>query len=646
MALISCFAPTAEAALSIRVNTTNTADYPSWDPFRGEASKYSIPGILLMGDVQSDCTIHVDPAAGPAGQAILQAVDSQHVVEDSILVLRYNWLDYCATFDDIFDNLGSLNAQLKNLSLPELGAVVMDGDAKSNEDFGSPFTQLADARHWNQEVRLNISFIGSDTVLEIASLLAANNHALLATVDQNRGPWNRMWHSIGFTIVIRGLDVLAGLIFLYGLWVLAFIVRAKHDNQHNRRYLILIPGCIYLPLSIAFAPYKVTVPWRNAAYYVSLLFPFISLGLQMIMWGKLIYRIKRKKMNKFFGYFAYVTILVPTISSFLDGIGWLIPSVPIIRMIGEKGFMFATPAVILVQAVLIFYYATMFFKSLKGIAISQTTRTALIKITVLNLSMISFFILMLLSRIVSLMGLNMRSRSAYMTELVIFRFSFLFFYAACFRTLSIRQPTGSSMDSKGTSQHSSGHHKSASKNHVHYHGDDSNHGGSGSHGSSSGHRDIELQTKPSLHFNKHLSNHASKGFTISDPSSPSSYKSSSPGGPLQSPKLAHSYTSQQQLTHPESDYPDPYKFNDFGHSAQNDYGGMSPTSREGGSSSRDNHIDIDVDDEDRDSVYGSHRFSPTSSKNKHAHIGNGGRILGGKGRNSEGYARFDEDRVV
>jgi hypothetical protein len=101
MALISCFAPTAEATLSIRVDPTNTVDYPSWDPFRGEASKYTIPGILLMGDVQSDCTIRVDPAAGPAGQAILQAVDSQHLVEDSILVLRYNWLDYCATYDDV-----------------------------------------------------------------------------------------------------------------------------------------------------------------------------------------------------------------------------------------------------------------------------------------------------------------------------------------------------------------------------------------------------------------------------------------------------------------------------------------------------------------------------------------------------------------
>lgn len=482
----------------------------------------------------------------------------------------------------------------------------MDGDAKSNEDFGSPFNQIADADHWNREIRLNVSFLGSDSVIEIAGLLATHNHTLLATVVRDPGPWNRMWHSIGFTIVIRGLDALTGLTLLYGLWVLAFIIKAKQEGgQHYRRYCVLIPGCIYLPLSIAFAPYKVTVPWRNAVYYMSLLFPFISLGLQITMWGKLIYRIKRKKMNKFFAYFSYVTILVPTISSFLDGIGWLIPSVPFIRMIGERGFSYATPAVILVQAGLIFYYATTFFKSLKGIAVSQTTRTALIKITVLNLAMVSFFILMLLSRIVSLMGLNMRNRSAYVTELVIFRFSFVFFYAACFRTLSIRQPTGSSVDSKGTSQHSNtGNQKSGAKNHTHFNAGDFSQGKNSNNGTDSGYqRDIELQSKPSLHFNKHLSEHASKGFTISDPSSPGSNKGPSFGGPIQSPKMV--YTSQQQ---------DP--------------------------SPGDSYIDMDVDDgEDKDSVYGSHRFSPTSNKNL-------GRVVGGKARNSEGYARFDDDRVV
>ncbi|KAF9957053.1 hypothetical protein BGZ65_002269 [Modicella reniformis] len=575
LALIGCFTPTADAALAVRVNASNTVNYRTWDPFRGESNEYLIPGILIMGDVQPDCTVRVDPAAGPAGQAILQAVDPQHPILDSILVLRYNWLDYCATFDDIFEKFGSLNALLQNLSLPEVGAVVMDGDAQSSEDFGSPFTQLADAKHWNQEVRLNISYTGSDNVIALGDLLVANGHALLASVAQEPGPWNRMWNSIGFTIVIRALDVLAGVIFIYGLWVLAFIIKAKQDlGQHTRRFLVLIPGCIYLPLSIAFAPYKVTVPWRNAVYYMSLLFPFISLGIQMTMWGMLIYRIKRKKMNKLFAYFSYITIFVPTISSFLDGIGWLVPSVPIIRMIGERGFSYATPAVILVQAILIFYYATTFFKSLKGIAVSQTTRTALIKITVLNLAMISFFILMLLSRIVSLLGLNMRSRSAYVTELVIFRFSFLFFYAACFRTLSIRQPTGSSVASKSSST-----------------------------------------------GNNHTKN------------SPTSNKAPSYGGPIQSPKLTQGYTSQQQLVHSESsDYPDPYKFKEIGHN----HSETSPTRP-----SRDSYIDIDVDGEGRDSVYGSHRFQPSSPRSKPLNIGNIGRVVGGKSRNSEGYARFD-----
>ncbi|KAG0230661.1 hypothetical protein BGX31_005777 [Mortierella sp. GBA43] len=638
MALISCFAPTSEAALAVRVNTSNTLDYPSWDPFRGESSDYLIPGLLVMGDVQKDCTVRVDPATGPAGQAIMKALDPQHSIEGTILVLRYNWLDDCATFDDIFEKLGSLNDQLRGLSLPVVGAVVMDGDAQSNEDFGSPFTQLADAKHWNSDVRLNISYIGSDSILTIADLLAANNQTLLATVVRDPGPWNQMWHSVGFIVAIRGLDVLAGMIFIYGLWVLAFIIKAKQESQHYRRYCVLIPGCIYLPLSIAFAPYKVTVPWRNAVYYMSLLFPFISLGLQMTMWGKLVYRIRRKKMNKLFGYFSYVTILVPTISSFLDGIGWLIPSAPIIRMIGERGFSFATPAVILVQAILIFYYAILFFKSLKGIAVSQTTRTALIKITVLNLAMISFFVLMLLSRIVSLMGLNMRSRSAYITELVIFRFSFLFFYAACFRTLSIRQPTGSSLDSKGASQYSSnGQHKSVSKNHTH---SKTSHHGSGS-GSGQQH-DIELQSKPgSLRFNKPLSEHASRGFTISDPASPGGYKTPTYGGPVASPKLAHTYTSQNQLLRGESDFAEPYKFDVSGqlsqHSHSQSHGGVSPTVRE-----RNDHMGVDIgDDEDRDSVYGNHQFSPTSSMSKHVN-----RVVGGKGRSSDGYARFDDERAV
>ncbi|KAG0200315.1 hypothetical protein BGX28_006574 [Mortierella sp. GBA30] len=660
--------PAAEAVLAVRANASTTVNFRSWDPFQGEAPSYTLPGVLLMGQVQRDCTIRVDPATGAAGQAILAALDPSRSVVDSIIILRYDWLDYCATFDDIFGKLTSLNAQLQSLSLPEVGAVIMDGDANSNEDFGSPFTQLADAKHWNTNVRLNISYTGKDSVLSLAALLAANNQALLATVAQEQGPWNQMWHSVGFNVVIRGLDILAGLTFVYGLWVLAFILRDKKESQHYRRYLILIPGCIYLPLSIAFAPYKVTVPWRNCVYYMSLLFPFISLGLQIVMWSNLIYRIKRKRANKFFSYYSYVTIIVPVISSFLDGIGWLIPSVPIIRMIGEKGFSFVTPVVILVQAGLIFYYAATFFKSLKGVAVSQTTRTALVKITVLNMAMISFFILMLLSRIVSVLGLNMKSRSAYITELVIFRFSFIFFYGACFRTLSIRQPTGSTVGSKGQSSgggaaQGGGMNKNASNNHTHYHMDDFSGNNSKNHTSSSHQEDGNGdKSRPSLHFNKHLSNHASKGFTIPDPASPNmGLKTPSYGGAIASPKLTHGYATQQELLNTDSsEYPDPYRFNEFGHLTHYNHGDLpassssSPSGRMGeerlsrNENSYSPHLDGRYleDEEDRDSVYGNHRFQ-NSPKSRHAHVGNGGRIVGGKARNSEGYARFDisdEDR--
>ncbi|KAF9095733.1 hypothetical protein BGX27_001216 [Mortierella sp. AM989] len=633
-----------DAALAVRINDTTTVNYRSWDPFQGQSDYYSISGVLLMGKVQTDCTVRVDPAAGPAGHALIGAVDPRTPVLQSILVLGYDWLDHCATFDDIFDKIGSVNAQLRSLELPEVGAVVMHGDAQSNEDFGSPFTQLANAKHWNKDVRLNISYTGSDSFLSLSSILAANNQALLATVAEEPGPWNQMWHSIGFNIAIRALDVFAGLTFIYGIWVLVFVLKAKHETQHNRRLMILIPGCIYLPLSIAFAPYKVTLPWRNAIYYFSLLFPFISLGLQMIMWGTLIYRIYRKKMNKVFSYFAYVTIAVPVISSFLDGIGWLIPSVPMIRMIGEKGFSFVTPAVILVQAVVIFYYAAMFFKSLNGIAVSQTTRTALIKITVLNLAMISFFILMLLSRIISLLGLGMRSRSAYATELVIFRFSFLFFYACCFRTLSIRQPTGSTVDSKGNSSasanHSNGAIKNSSKNHTHYPMDNFSKGSNSKSGSGQQRQDdVDGESKASMHFNKHLSNHASKGFTISDPSNFGSHNTATYGGPILSPKLPHAFASQQQLLQMDTaDYPDPYKFDEFGHLN----GNVSKDSSMPGdmSNTGDSYIDIGETEEDKDSVYGSHRFQ-SSPPIKHSHVGNGGWVVGGNGINSEGYARFD-----
>ncbi|KAG0373658.1 hypothetical protein BGX24_011416, partial [Mortierella sp. AD032] len=548
----------------------------SWDPFQGQADHYTLSGLLMMGNVRPDCTIEVNPLVGPAGQAIMAAVDPANPIVDSIVVLRYDWLDYCATFDDIFDRLPTLNTQLQTLALPSVGAVLMDGNANSIEDFGSPFTQLANANHWNNKVHLNISYTGSDSVLSMSYLLGNNSHVLLATVEQDPGPWNHMWRSVGFNVLIRGLDVLTGIVFLYGIWVLVFIVKAvKQDSQHFRRYMILIPGCIYLPLSIAFAPYKVTVPWRNAVYYFSLLFPFISLGLQMTMWSKLIYRIKRKKTNKAFTYYSYVTIFIPVVSSFMDGIGWLIPSVPIIRIIGERGFSYATPAVILLQACLIFYYAITFFKSLKGVAVSQTTRTALVKITVLNLAMISFFILMFLSRIVSLLGLNMKSRAAYITELAIFRFSFVFFYAACFRTLSIRQPTGSTIDSKGNNSTSGGgnHHsssagghggKSHNKNVTVYPMDNLHSSDNGATRSQTGTKNDDGD-RPSMHFNRHLSNHASKGFTISDPNSPSFTSTNANTTIIPGPRLTHGYSgSQHQLldTGRESSdeyiIPDPY----------------------------------------------------------------------------------------
>ncbi|KAF9585823.1 hypothetical protein BGW38_000576 [Lunasporangiospora selenospora] len=517
----------------------------------------------------------------------------------------------------------------------------MDGDALNNEDFGSPFIQLADAKHWNQAARLNISFTGSDTVLTLAEILQAN-YALLATTASEPGPWNRLWHSVGMNVIIRGLDVTAGLIFVYGIWVLFYVVKAAKDDMNYRRYLILVPGIIYLPLSIAFAPYKVTVPWRNAVYYLSLLFPFISLGLQITMWSKLVYRIKRKKANKLFSYYSYVTIFVPVISSFLDGIGWLIPSVPIIRMIGERGFSYVTPAVILVQAGLIFYYAVTFFRSLKGIAISTTTRTALVKITVLNMAMISFFVLMLLSRIVSVMGLNMRSRAAYLVELIVFRFSFLFFYAACFRTLAIRQPTGSTVDSKGASSgggHLSGtaktqsktQSKSLAKNQNQYAMDEF---GGGGESSSSSRHDPETGSTPSrLHYNKHLSNHASKGFTIPDPSNPRYL--SQPYGGASGQNLTQGYVPSSGLMHSEAsrhnlneDYPDPYKFGDFGHLTHYTHGEAQ--------SVKEDQSSVVSDDADKESVYGGHRFPSRASDG--VGVTGSGRVVGTKPRNSEGYS--------
>ncbi|KAG0254220.1 hypothetical protein BGZ95_006110, partial [Linnemannia exigua] len=610
--------PGVDAALAIRVDaTTEPLNIRSWDPFQGQADHYTLSGLLMMGTVRPDCTIEVNPLVGPAGQAIMAAVDPANPIVDSIVVLRYDWLDNCATFDD-------------------------------------DMTIVANAHHWNNQVHLNISFTGSDSVLSMSYLLGNNSHVLLATVEQDPGPWNHMWRGVGFNVLIRGLDVLTGIVFLYGIWVMVFIVKAvKHDSQHFKRYMILIPGCFYLPLSIAFAPYKVTVPWRNAVYYVSLLFPFISLGLQMTMWSKLIYRIKRKKTNKAFTYYSYVTIFIPVLSSFMDGIGWLIPSVPIIRIIGERGFSYATPAVILLQACLIFYYAITFFQSLKGVAVSQTTRTALVKITVLNLAMISFFILMFLSRIVSLLGLNMKSRAAYITELAIFRFSFVFFYAACFRTLSIRQPTGSTIDSKGNNSTSGGgnHHsssagghggKSHNKNVTVYPMDNFHSSDNGATRSQTGTKNDD-GNRPSMHYNHHLSNHASKGFTISDPNSPSFSSTNANTTIIPGPRLTHGYSgSQHQLldTGRESSdeyvVQDPYKFNDPTSSRED----MADQHKQQQQQQKQQQRYGSPNDDDNDSVYGSHRMMHGKQQQlQYGGVGaggNGGRVVGGLGRNSEG----------
>lgn len=98
--------PGADAALAIRVNATmEPVNFRSWDPFQGEADHYTLSGLLIMGNVMPDCTIQVNPAAGPSGQLILNAVDPANPIVDSIIVLRYDWLDNCATFDDVSPRL-------------------------------------------------------------------------------------------------------------------------------------------------------------------------------------------------------------------------------------------------------------------------------------------------------------------------------------------------------------------------------------------------------------------------------------------------------------------------------------------------------------------------------------------------------------
>ncbi|KAF9310613.1 hypothetical protein BGZ91_007054, partial [Linnemannia elongata] len=144
--------PGADAALAIQVNATmEPINFRSWDPFQGEADHYTLSGLLMMGNVLADCTIQVNPAAEASSQPLLNGVDPSNPIVDSIIVIRYDWLANCATFDDIFDRLPTLNAQLKTLAFPEVGAVIMDGNAASMEDFGSPFTQLANAHYWNNK---------------------------------------------------------------------------------------------------------------------------------------------------------------------------------------------------------------------------------------------------------------------------------------------------------------------------------------------------------------------------------------------------------------------------------------------------------------------------------------------------------------
>ncbi|KAF9976554.1 hypothetical protein BGZ73_008309 [Actinomortierella ambigua] len=580
-------------------------------------------GILFVAKVDKECIIRTDSGVASSTAELMKLLGPGAPNMVSIPVLRYDWLDDCATFDEIFKRIPGAETGLRAAGLPPIGAVVMDGNAKSTEDFGSPFQQLADAPYWNHEANLNISYIGSDSIELLFPASKANDSKVyVATVTQENGPWNIMWNSTGMKVLNRGIDVLTGLVFFYGIWVLIFICRAVQDKNHTRRYLTLIPGIIYLPLSIAFAPYKTTVPWRNAIYYVSLLFPFISLGLQIIMWSKLIYRIKRKKANKLFAYFSYVTIGVPTISAFLDGIGWLIPKVPIIRMIGEKGFMFGMPAIILVQAGLIFYFAITFFRSLRNIAVSETTRTALVKITILNVAMVSFFILMLLSRIISLLGLNQRMRGAYLAELIVFRLSFISFYGCCFWTLSIRQPTGSTANSKSVGgsgpgfssgqAHSSGHHGGGSTTLYNSSSQPSSFPGGGAGMNEAG-KNTHSHFKPgetpaSMSYFQHekkISRQSSKGFTIPSPDSihfPSfnnesaQYGGPKPISPATSPTLSTKSAKKYQQ------YPG-MRLDEEDEDDQSVYGNhlyqLKPMRNSKGSRQHLQHSDFEASDEDR-----------------------------------------------
>lgn len=101
VSLLSLFSTPTDAALAVRADATTDLHYDTWDPFQGLAPHYSLSGVLVLGVVQKNCTVRVPAAAGPAGQAILGAVDPAHPITATIIAIEYDWLDYCATYDDV-----------------------------------------------------------------------------------------------------------------------------------------------------------------------------------------------------------------------------------------------------------------------------------------------------------------------------------------------------------------------------------------------------------------------------------------------------------------------------------------------------------------------------------------------------------------
>lgn len=101
VSLLSLFSTPIDAALAVRADATTNLHYDTWDPFQGLAPHYSLSGVLVLGVVQKNCTVRVPSAAGPAGQAILGAVDPAYPITTTIVAIEYDWLDYCATYDDV-----------------------------------------------------------------------------------------------------------------------------------------------------------------------------------------------------------------------------------------------------------------------------------------------------------------------------------------------------------------------------------------------------------------------------------------------------------------------------------------------------------------------------------------------------------------